>query len=162
MATVLERVRKLAAAQLGITADEIRSDAIFTTDLGADSLDMVEMMIALENEFTIHGKKIAIPDEESEKMLSVQDIVNYIRSIGITDVEAPKTSDKSELQRSGTGKPAFSRLPFRRSDPPRQDKNNQSPNQQQNRTRPGRSNSNPHNYRPQNQNNQQNHSSEKQ
>jgi len=94
LATVFERVRKVAIAQLGITEAEVRPETNFAEELGADSLDMVEMMISLESEFTIHGKRICIPDEESEKMLTAQDIVDYIHSIGISDTEIPKSTEK--------------------------------------------------------------------
>ena len=89
MATVFERVKKVTIAQLGVTEDEVKPYSNFAADLGADSLDLVELMMALEEDFSIHDKKITIPDEESEKMLSVQDVVDYLHSIGISDMQAP-------------------------------------------------------------------------
>jgi acyl carrier protein len=134
LATVFERVRKVAAAQLGITEAEINTNTNFSADLEADSFDMVEMMMSLEDEFSINGKKITIPDEESEKMLSVKDIVDYLHSIGISDNEAQKTTDKNSPQQTNTRKPGFSRPTFRR---PWQQKSNTSQNQQPNRTSGG-------------------------
>jgi acyl carrier protein len=134
MATVYERVRKVASAQLGITDAEINAESNFTADLDADSLDMVEMMMALEDEFSIHGKKIAIPDEESEKMFSVQDIVDYLHSIGISDIETPKSTDKNNPQQTGTRKPGLPRPSFKHPWPQRQNKGATPQNKQQNST----------------------------
>jgi acyl carrier protein len=89
LATVFERVKKVTIAQLGLTEDEVKQDSSFAADLGADSLDQVELMMALEEEFSTHDKKLTIPDEESEKMLSVDDVVDYLHGIGISDVQAP-------------------------------------------------------------------------
>ena len=66
MATVDERVKKIIAEQLGVEEDEVTSEASFVEDLGADSLDTVELVMALEEEFGIE-----IPDEDAEKILTV-------------------------------------------------------------------------------------------
>jgi acyl carrier protein len=68
-----ERVKKVAVAQLNVNADEITMEASFTQDLGADSLDAVELIMALEEEFGME-----IPDEDAEKITTVGEAVKYI------------------------------------------------------------------------------------
>jgi acyl carrier protein len=85
MATLLERVKKVAADKLGVEESEIKLESSFVEDLGADSLDLVELIMALEEEFSTPAKKIEIPDEDSEKLGTVQDTINYIKNLGITD-----------------------------------------------------------------------------
>lgn len=74
MATVEERVKKIIAEQLGVEEDEVTPEASFVEDLGADSLDTVELVMALEEEFSIE-----IPDEDAEKILTVGKALDYIR-----------------------------------------------------------------------------------
>ena len=110
MSTVFERVKKVTIAQLGLTENEVTPDSNFAADLGADSLDQVELMMALEEEFSKAGKKITIPDEESEKMLSVQDAVDFLHGIGISDVEAPpKPVGKRDFPRINLPRPNLPR-----------------------------------------------------
>ncbi|MFH1097262.1 MAG: acyl carrier protein [Candidatus Desantisbacteria bacterium] len=71
--TVLERVKKIIIDQLGVSEDQVTQDASFVDDLGADSLDTVELVMALEEEFGIE-----IPDEDAEKIKTVNDVVNYV------------------------------------------------------------------------------------
>jgi len=144
---------------MGIAETEINTNTNFIADLEADSLDMVEMMMSLEDEFSINGKKIAIPDEESEKLLSVKDIVDYVHSIGILDIEAAKPSDKGTQPQTTARKP-LSRHAFRRPWQQRQDKGNAPQNQQQqnhnNSVQQQNSNNQPRrDNRPQNPSNQQ-------
>lgn len=73
MSDVDERVRKLICEQLGVKEDEVKDDASFVEDLGADSLDTVELVMALEEEF-----ETEIPDEEAEKITTVQQAIDYI------------------------------------------------------------------------------------
>jgi acyl carrier protein len=68
-----ERVKKVAVAQLNVNADEVTMEASFTKDLGADSLDTVELVMALEEEFGME-----IPDEDAEKITTVGEAVKYI------------------------------------------------------------------------------------
>ncbi len=74
MSSVEERVQKIIAEQLSVSDDQVTSEASFVDDLGADSLDTVELVMALEEEF-----EIDIPDEEAEKIVKVQDAVDYIK-----------------------------------------------------------------------------------
>lgn len=85
MATVFERVRKVVVNQLGVAEAEVLPAANFVDDLGADSLDLVELIMALEEEFTNPAKKIEIPDEDAEKIATVQDAVDYIKDLGVSD-----------------------------------------------------------------------------
>jgi len=75
MSSVEERVRKIVIEQLGVKEDEVKNDASFVDDLGADSLDTVELVMALEEEFDTE-----IPDDEAEKITTVQQAINYINS----------------------------------------------------------------------------------
>jgi acyl carrier protein len=69
-----ERVKKIIAEQLGAEEDDVTPEASFVDDLGADSLDTVELVMALEEEFGVE-----IPDEEAEKILTVQQAIDYIK-----------------------------------------------------------------------------------
>jgi acyl carrier protein len=73
MASIAERVKQLVADQLGVEEDQVTEEASFMDDLGADSLDTVELVMALEGEF-----EIEIPDEDAEKVRTVQDAIDYI------------------------------------------------------------------------------------
>ena len=75
MSSVEERVKKLICEQLGVKEEEVTAEASFVEDLGADSLDTVELVMALEEEF-----ETEIPDEEAEKIATVQDAISYIES----------------------------------------------------------------------------------
>jgi acyl carrier protein len=72
---VEERVKKIVAEQLGVKLEEVTNDASFVEDLGADSLDTVELVMALEEEF-----ETEIPDEEAEKITKVQEAIDYVLS----------------------------------------------------------------------------------
>jgi len=73
MSTIEERVKKIVSEQLGVKEEEITNASSFVDDLGADSLDTVELVMALEEEF-----ETEIPDEEAEKITTVQQAINYI------------------------------------------------------------------------------------
>jgi acyl carrier protein len=82
MSTIEERVKKIVAEQLGVKEEEITPDASFVDDLGADSLDTVELVMALEEEF-----ETEIPDEDAEKIETIKDAVNYINEHKSKDAE---------------------------------------------------------------------------
>lgn len=73
MSNIEERVRKIIIEQLGVGEDEVSDDASFVDDLGADSLDTVELVMALEEEF-----ECEIPDEEAEKITTVKQAIDYV------------------------------------------------------------------------------------
>ena len=73
--SVEERVQKIVCEQLGVSQEEVKSAASFIDDLGADSLDTVELVMAFEEEF-----EIEIPDEEAEEIATVQNAVDYINN----------------------------------------------------------------------------------
>lgn len=75
MSNIEERVKKIIVEQLGVKEDEVKSEASFVDDLGADSLDTVELVMALEEEFDTE-----IPDEEAEMITTVQAAVDYINA----------------------------------------------------------------------------------
>ncbi|MXP67463.1 acyl carrier protein [Pantoea sp. Aalb] len=75
MNDIEQRVKKIVAEQLGVKEDEVINTASFVEDLGADSLDTVELVMALEEEFNTE-----IPDEEAEKITTVQAAIDYINS----------------------------------------------------------------------------------
>ncbi|MGN8276058.1 acyl carrier protein [Pseudomonas sp. SMV71] len=75
MSTIEERVKKIVAEQLGVKEEDVVSTASFVEDLGADSLDTVELVMALEEEF-----ETEIPDEEAEKITTVQAAIDYVTS----------------------------------------------------------------------------------
>lgn len=74
MASIYDRVKKIVIERLGVEDDEVTMEASFTDDLGADSLDNVELVMAFEEEFNLD-----IPDEEAENIKTVGDAVNYIQ-----------------------------------------------------------------------------------
>ena len=73
--SIEDRVKDIIVDQLGVNADQVTPEAKFVEDLGADSLDTVELVMAFEEEFDIE-----VPDEEAEKLQSVGDVINYINS----------------------------------------------------------------------------------
>ena len=85
MATIFERTKKIIVEQLGVEEGEVVPSASFVDDLGADSLDLVELIMSLEEEFSNPSRKVEIPDEDAEKIVTVQDAVDYIRDLGIED-----------------------------------------------------------------------------
>jgi acyl carrier protein len=78
MATVFERVKRIVVTQLGVGESEIKPESSFVDDLNADSLDLVELVMSLEDEFSHEGNRVEIPDEDAEKIKTVQDAVDYI------------------------------------------------------------------------------------
>lgn len=73
MSTIEERVKKIIIEQLGVSEENVKNSSSFVDDLGADSLDTVELVMALEEEF-----ECEIPDEDAEKITSVQQAIDYV------------------------------------------------------------------------------------
>ncbi len=85
MATTFERVRKLIVDQLGVDEDQVVPSASFVDDLNADSLDLVELIMSMEEEFSKDAKSVEISDEDAEKIVTVQDAIDYLKDHGIED-----------------------------------------------------------------------------
>ena len=75
MSDITERVQRIIEEKLGVDASEVKPEATFTNDLGADSLDTVELIMELEKEFNI-----TIPDEKTEKIVTVGDAISYVEA----------------------------------------------------------------------------------
>ena len=85
MAAVFERVRRLIVEQLGVEEDQVVPSASFVDDLNADSLDLVELIMSMEEEFSKDGRTLEISDEDAEKIVTVQDAVDYLKDLGVED-----------------------------------------------------------------------------
>jgi len=85
VATISERLKKVVVKQLGVDEKDVVPTASFVDDLGADSLDLVELIMSLEEEFTEPSRKVEIPDEDAEKLVTVQNAVDYLRELGVAD-----------------------------------------------------------------------------
>ena len=85
MATVFERVRKIIVDQLGVEESQVVPNASFVDDLNADSLDLVELIMSMEEEFSKDGNALEISDEDAEKIVTVQDAIDYLKDLGIED-----------------------------------------------------------------------------
>jgi acyl carrier protein len=85
VATVFERVRKIIVDQLGVDEEDVVPTASFVDDLNADSLDLVELIMSMEEEFSAGENTIEISDEDAEKIHTVQDAVDYIKDRGVED-----------------------------------------------------------------------------
>ncbi len=85
MATIFERIKAIVVEQLGVEEAEVVPTASFVEDLGADSLDLVELIMSLEEGFSNPSRKVEIPDEDAEKIVIIQDAVDYLKDLGIED-----------------------------------------------------------------------------
>jgi acyl carrier protein len=85
MSTVLERVQTVVADKLSVETDEVVLDASFTEDLNADSLDLVELIMAFEEEFGTDDTPIEISDEDAEGITTVQAAIDYLKEHGVSD-----------------------------------------------------------------------------
>ena len=85
MATVLDRVKTLVVERLGVEGENVVPAASFIEDLNADSLDLVELIMAFEEEFSEDGQLLEISDEDAEKITTVQQAVDYLKGRGIED-----------------------------------------------------------------------------
>jgi acyl carrier protein len=85
VATVYERVRSMIVEQLGVDESQVIPNASFVDDLNADSLDLVELIMSIEEEFSKDGSAIEISDEDAEKIQTVQDAIDFIHDAGVED-----------------------------------------------------------------------------
>jgi len=85
VATVLERLKKIVVEQLGVEEDQVVPKASFVDDLNADSLDLVELIMAMEEEFSDGSKQIRIPDKDAENIKTIQNAIDYIKDLGVED-----------------------------------------------------------------------------
>jgi acyl carrier protein len=83
VATIFERIKRIVVEQLGVEEKDVVPTASFVEDLGADSLDLVELIMSLEEEFSNPDRKVEIPDEAAEKIITIQDAIDYIKEQGI-------------------------------------------------------------------------------
>lgn len=85
MATLFDRVKNIIVEQLGVEESEVTIEASFADDLNADSLDLVELVMAFEEQFGNESNPLEIPDEDAEKLLTVKDAVEYLKEHGFED-----------------------------------------------------------------------------
>ncbi len=85
MTTILERVQSLVADKLSVDESDVLPEASFANDLNADSLDVVELIMALEEEFGSENEPLEISDEEAENLRTVNDVVGFLESKGVAD-----------------------------------------------------------------------------
>ncbi len=85
MATTFERVRAIVVDKLDVDEDSVVPEASFVDDLNADSLDLVELIMAFEEEFSDDDNKIEIPDEDAGQIVTIKDAVSYLQSHGVKD-----------------------------------------------------------------------------
>ena len=85
MATVLERVQSLVADKLAVELEEVELESSFTEDLNADSLDLVELIMAFEEEFSTDGNQLEISDEQAEQITTVQEALDFLKEQGVED-----------------------------------------------------------------------------
>jgi len=85
MATVSGRLKKLVAEQLDIKEEDLTPATSFADDLNVDSLDLVELITAMEEEFSTAEEKLEIADEDAEKIQTIQDAIDYLHNQGIKD-----------------------------------------------------------------------------
>ena len=89
MASVFDRVKAIVVDKLGVDEDEVAETSSFVEDLNADSLDLVELIMAIEEEFTSEGNEVEISDDDAGNILTVKDAVDYLKTHGIEDTEDP-------------------------------------------------------------------------
>ncbi len=83
MATIFDKIKPIVVEQLGVEEKDVVPTASFVEDLGADSLDLVELIMSLEEAFSTPERKLEIPDEAAEKIVTIQDAIDYIKEQGI-------------------------------------------------------------------------------
>jgi len=104
VATVSERIKKIIVNQLGVDEREVVPEASFIQDLNADSLDLVELIMAIEEEFSTPENKVSISDEDVDQIKTVQDAIDYIKDLGIPDIQESAPEPKP-FAKTGSPKP---------------------------------------------------------
>ena len=85
MATIFERLQTILVEQLGVEEKDVVPSANLADDLSADSLDLVELIMTVEEEFSSPSQKVAVPDEDAEKLTTVQGVIDYLKDLGVDD-----------------------------------------------------------------------------
>jgi acyl carrier protein len=85
MATIFEKLKEVIVEQLGVDETDVTPEVSFTEDLNADSLDLIELITAVEEEFSTPANRLEIPDEDAENIKTVQNAIDYLRDHGIKD-----------------------------------------------------------------------------
>jgi acyl carrier protein len=85
VATIFEKIKGIVVEQLGVEEKDVVPAASFVEDLGADSLDLVELIMSLEEAFSTPDRKVEIPDEAAEKIVTIQDAIDYIKEQGVAE-----------------------------------------------------------------------------
>ena len=85
MSTVYDRVKLIVVDKLDVDADQVSESSSFSEDLNADSLDLVELIMAFEEEFTSDGNQVEISDEDAVQIQTLNDAVIYLKNLGIND-----------------------------------------------------------------------------
>jgi acyl carrier protein len=83
--TIYGRLKRMVVDQLGVKESEVTPTANFSENLGADSLDLVELIMAIEENFSTPEIKVEIPDNQAEKIKTIQDAIDYLKKLGIKD-----------------------------------------------------------------------------
>jgi len=78
-------MKAIVVEQLGVEPNQVIPTATFTEDLGADSLDLVELIMSIEEKFSTPTRKVEIPDEDAEKIVTIQDAIDYLKDLGVED-----------------------------------------------------------------------------
>ena len=85
MPTILERLKKIVALRLGVDEDQVVPDASFTRDFGADSIELLELVMSIEEEFSTPSREVRIPDNDLDRINTVSQAMNYLRGLGVSD-----------------------------------------------------------------------------
>jgi len=85
LATIFERLKGVVMERLGVDEDQVIPTASFVRDLNADSIELIELVMSIEDEFSSSSHKIVIPDEELERLATIQDVVSYLGDLGVSD-----------------------------------------------------------------------------
>ena len=85
MGATYDKLKKIIVDQLGVEEEKVVPTAKFAEDLDADSLDLVELIMSIEEKFSTPEKKVEIPDSDAEKILTVQDAMDYLAKLGVKD-----------------------------------------------------------------------------